>query len=879
MKAWHEVIVPHADIRKGQFDESVFAADLSDVVAGRGPLEYRDASTFFAKTYPTAGLQQVLLAVLGRLTGTHPCEGVIQIQTPFGGGKTHSLIALYHAVRTPQATERLKGEVSPELAHTLDALRQMSSAPRVAVFVGTAADALSPTTPWGEMAKQIDRYDRIQAHDASWTPPGKDNLHQLLGDEPTLILMDELAEYLVKLSEKQAPQMLAFLQELTETVKVIPHTALVATLPSSAPYGEAGERALNQLQRIFGRVESIYTPVEEQEVYEVIRRRLFENLPDRVQVSRTAEAYWQTYRRLGEDVPPEAREPEYRERMERAYPFHPELIDLLVKRWSTIPTFQRTRGALRLLAEVVADLYANRHSAPLIQPSHLNLANQRIRRELLKHIDNRYDGVITSDIAGKDARAVQIDESLESEVARWRPTTGLATAIFFASFSGGERQGVSLPHLRLAMLTPDIEPAVVGDTLKRLETELWYLHSENGLYRFLIDPNLNRIIYERMESLSRDELLDAIRALLEQYHGSEMEVTLFPQQSQDVPDTPHLRLAILSPDQTRRASGTEAFVSDLLERHGSAYRTYRNVLVALVADDQEIEQLHSTVRNLVALRHIEDDRQVMTRLSEENRSSLQSKLHEAKQGMLHWLLCAYRHLAKASTSGVQWLDMGTPTPSRHSGISARVLQYLKGEETLVERLAPRQILEKALVREEAEKPVAEIVEVYLRYPSYPMLASKSVVWNSVDRGVQEGLFALRIGEEVIARRAVSLEEVQDAVLVREVPPPEAVREASLLTAPPTPTATTLPTVGIETPSQSAVRRRYHLRLRVPIDRFSDILRGVVNPLREQSDNLQVEWSIDAIAGEGGFNEAKLKQTVHETLSQLGIEPEEEEYLE
>lgn len=447
MNPWHQIIVPHRDIREGRFDESVFAADLSDVIADRGPLEYRDAQTFFSKTYPTQGLMNLLSAIGSRLSGQGRGEAVIQIQTPFGGGKTHSLIALYHLFT--------RGDQLGALDVVSQVLRQTGVGPvpkvRVATFVGTAADPLKGKIPWGELAEQLGRYDLLAEHDQKRRSPGKDLLHRLLADRPTLILMDEIAEYAVK-ARDFTEQVIAFFQELTETVKVLPQCALVVTLPSSAPYGEEGERVLQQLQAIFGRVEAVYTPVEGEEVYEILRRQLFEEAPDPTEARRIADSYWELYQRLGEDVPREVRETAYRDRLRRAYPFHPELIDTVFERWSTFPTFQRTRGVLRLLAEVVADLYKREHPAPLLQPAHLNLVNPAIRREFLKHIGNEYEGVIASDIADGNAKAQRIDREMGSEYARFGVASGLATAIFFGSFSGGEKKGVSVQRLRLAIL-------------------------------------------------------------------------------------------------------------------------------------------------------------------------------------------------------------------------------------------------------------------------------------------------------------------------------------------------------------------------------------------------------------------------------------------
>ncbi|MDW8368109.1 MAG: DUF499 domain-containing protein, partial [Abditibacteriales bacterium] len=420
MKPWTQVVTPHVDIRTGNLDEAVFAADLSDVVADRGPLEYRDAATFFRKTYPTRGLANLLAVVLGRLAGTGTGEAVIQIQTPFGGGKTHSLIALYHLIKHGRELDSAVAAILTRAG--VDAVPEAA----VVSFVGTAADALQGRTPWGELAHQLRQYDLLKEHDQKRRTPGKDLLHRLLSAQPTLILMDEIAEYAVKARDFR-DQVVAFYQELTETVKVLPRCVLVVTLPSSAPYGEDGERALHELQQVFGRVESIRTPVEGEEIYEVIRRRLFEDVRDPQEARRTAEEFFEMYQRLGDDAPKEAREIGYRERIRKAYPFHPELVDVLFERWSTFPDFQRTRGVLRLLAQLVSELYKGQHSAPLILPAHLNLTHPSIRGEFLRHIGNEYQGVIASDIAaGGNAKAEQIDREMGSEYARFGVAGGLA---------------------------------------------------------------------------------------------------------------------------------------------------------------------------------------------------------------------------------------------------------------------------------------------------------------------------------------------------------------------------------------------------------------------------------------------------------------------
>ena len=863
MKPWTQVVTPHVDIRTGQLDESVFAADLSDVVADRGPLEYRDATTFFRKTYPTQGLVNLLAAVLGRLSGAGSGEAVIQIQTPFGGGKTHSLIALYHLI---QHREELSA--SEAVAEIL-AKAGMQKVPqaKVVTFVGTAADALQDRTPWGEMAWQLGRYDLLKEHDRKRRAPGKDRLHELLGAQPTLILMDEIAEYSVKAKDFR-DQVVAFCQELTETVKVLPRCALVVTLPSSAPYGEEGTRALHELQQIFKRVESIKTPVEGEEVYEVIRRRLFENMGDPKEARRTADEFFEMYQQLGDDLPKEVREPAYRDQMRKAYPFHPELIDVLYKRWSTFPNFQRTRGVLRLLANVVSELYQSQHQAPLILPAHLNLANQAIRGEFLRHIGNEYQGVIASDIAARgNAKAEEIDREMGSEYVRFGVASGLARAIFFGSFSGSEKRGVGIQRLRLAILQPGLPPAIVSDALRRLEEELWYLHVEGGVYEFSNQPNLNRVIVEKEESVKPEQITEEMRTRLEKLAGTEMRVTLWPRDSQDVPDSKELKLAILSPDYTRQARETAAFARDLLEKCGQTFRAYRNTLLLLVADSGELAGLREQIRRFLAYRAIEDDKALMRQLSEESRKGVESKRKDAEGGIAHRLLSAYRYLARANKA-IQWMDLGLPTVGAKPSLAGRVCEYLRGEDLLLSRISPRHILEKALGENESEKRVDEIYEAFLKYPHLPMLGNKSVLLEAIAQGVHDGVFGVRVGERVFFKESISPSQLGvEAVLVREpvlAPPSEPPVEER------TPT-TVQEAIGGAIPAESVpvpVVRTYILEADIPWDKLSDFVRGVVIPLRQDGAELTVEVLLQA-RSESGIKKATLEHILRETLKQIG----------
>ena len=358
MKPFHTIATPHDDILQGRLTMDVFAADLWDVSKNQGVEEYKDAEIFFKKTYLTQGLKNLLGVVEKRLRGKGG-DPIIQIQTPFGGGKTHALIALYHKVREWKT--------------------------KTAVIVGTHLSGSE--TLWEEIEKQLTGTLEICKGRVA---PGSENIKKLLiANQPVLILMDEILEYATKAAGVKvgystiASQTMAFMQELTEAVSTLDNVSLVITLPASVleHYDENAEKLFQQLQHITGRTEKIYTPVEENEISKIIRRRLFSdiNFKDAKQVVLEFIQYAEKENILPNDVKASS----YRERSMDSYPFMPDVIDVLYHNWGSFPSFQRTRGVLRLLSLVVHSLKDSDKS--YISLADFDLYKEDIRQELIKH--------------------------------------------------------------------------------------------------------------------------------------------------------------------------------------------------------------------------------------------------------------------------------------------------------------------------------------------------------------------------------------------------------------------------------------------------------------------------------------------------------------
>jgi hypothetical protein len=878
LPSWWQVTTPHKDIRDGKLSEAIFAADLGDVFINKAPLEYQDASIFFQKTYLTQGLKNLLENVLSRLKGGKG-DPVIQLQTPFGGGKTHALLTLYHAIKHRK-----------EIAHLPIASELPEIKAKVAVFVGTHADAVSGKTPWGEIASQLGQYDVIKDHDKKRIAPGKGKFRQVLeATGPTLILMDELLEYIVKANRAEKVekitqgQTLAFLQEISELIASSKDCCLVITLPASIleRYDEEAERSLQQLQKISGRVETVYIPVEGMELYEVIRTRLFENLGDEKTRKQVAQGYFDLYQGLGTDVPSEARDIEYRDRIQRAYPFHPELIDVLYERWGSYPTFQRTRGVLRLLAEVVSDLYGKKIVSPLIHSSLVNLENQSTRREFVKHIGNEYDSVIAADISGKNAKSPKIDKEMGSEYEKYGIAKGIATSVFINSFSAGASKETTLPRIRVSLLREGIPVTIVGDAVAKLEEELWYFHSEKKQYAFRNQPNLNRVILDREEPIAEGRIEQELKTHVQNNSGKALEVYLWPENPSDVPDNKNFKLVILSTNFPYDSDKGKKLVGEFFEKAGVGFRVYKNTLFILLLDGNNYVSMSKSLRRLLALTEIQKDKSLLETLTKQSQEEIKKKSKEAEKEIPFRILTGYRYLAFLGKDGISWKDMGIPTIGSEQSISERVKQYLRDQEKLLTRITPKYLLDRTFGKEENEKPIREIYELHLKTPGMPLLECDKVLFEAVTDGVKTGILGVKEGTVIyfkenvtpnldsvvlrgeIAKKIKEEEQKRKKEAEEKIPPKE---------GPPVPERPEK-----DKKEKEGLIRSVTFRAKVPWDKLSEVTKGVIAPLKDEG--LPPEITIEVKANsEEGFKRHTLSSKVKETLLQIGakIEKWEEE---
>ncbi len=444
MKPWREVVIPHPDVLEGTFQQSEFAADITAVRKGEATREYQDPIAFFQRTYITEGMETLLMQVAQRLNGTGG-EPVIQLQTAFGGGKTHTLLAVYHLTTRNCELSDLAG------IPTLLDKAEMMDVPkaRVAILDGQAHAPGQPwkhgiRTLWGELAYQLgekEGFELVKAADANGTSPGKDVLKTLLETyAPCVILIDELVAYIRQFQEGQNlsggsyDSNLSFIQALTEACKLVPNAVILGSLPESTVEagGNRGIMALRALEKTFGRVQALWKPVATEEAFEIVRRRLFQTITDEQTREIVCRAYADAYVAEGAKLPGETQETRYFDRLIQAYPIHPEVFDRLYEDWATIDGFQRTRGVLKLMAKVIYRLWEDDNKDTMILPSSLPLYDGGSRNELTCYLPAGWDPVIERDIDGERAETTEL-ENKEPRFGAVQAARRVARTLFLGS--------------------------------------------------------------------------------------------------------------------------------------------------------------------------------------------------------------------------------------------------------------------------------------------------------------------------------------------------------------------------------------------------------------------------------------------------------------
>jgi len=775
LKPWREIVTPHTDVASGRYQQAEFAADLWQVHLGEGTDEYRDPAEFFRRTYLTESLKGLLVGGVQRISGTGG-DPVVQLQTNFGGGKTHSMLALYHLFSGANASD-LAG-VDAVLADA-----GVKSLPRAkcVVLVGNKISPGNPVTKpdgtvvrtlWGELAYQLGgpkAYARVAADDERATNPG-DVLRELFKDYgPCLILIDEWVAYARQLHDQgDLPAggfetQFTFAQALTESAKLAGNCMLVISLPASdtsgSPHtqsddvevgGIRGREALDRLRNVVGRLESSWRPATAEEGFEIVRRRLFEPLVGSdafKQRDVTARAFADLYRSQSAEFPPECRDADYEKRIVAAYPIHPEIFDRLYADWSTLVKFQRTRGVLRLMAAVIHALWEKGDRNPLIMPSTIPIDDARVQSELTRYLSDNWAPIIEKDVDGPNSLPLRIDAD-QPNLGKLYATRRVARTIYLGSAPTSEaaHRGIEDRRVKLGCVMPGEAPAVFGDALRRLAATATYLYQDGPRFWYATQPTVTKLAEDRAEQFKRDpdavaqELDERLRADLRKT-GDFSRIHPMPRSGADVPDDLDARLVVLPVEQSytkEPESAAETAAQRILESRGNTPRLYRNTLVFLAADKVRLQDLDEAARRFLAWKTILAEK-VALNLDPHQVRQAETQLQAADGAVTARLPETYQWLLVPEQvkpdSPITW------QASRLAGVDAlavRASKKLKSDETLLLALGStilRKHLDEVPLWRGDHVVIKQLVEDFARYLYLPRLAGPEVLVEAIRDGL------------------------------------------------------------------------------------------------------------------------------------------------
>lgn len=761
LRPWIEVALPHPDVLANRFKEAEFAADLFAVDAGHATEDYATPENFFRITFLTEGLRRVLTTSLQRLarSGGDP---VVGLQTAFGGGKTHTMLAVYHLAKATDLS-LLEGVASLAEKAGVKGWRQ----PKVAVFVGTSKgtdvslilkDGPKVHTLWGYLGWRLagEAGLKIMAEaEAARTNPASELLVELFKlSGPCVILLDELVAYARQLPEDRFEAFLSFIQSLTEAAKMVPGVLIIGSLPESLAEagGPKGEAALLRLEKVFGRVQSAWLPASGDETYEIIRRRLFQTLDADGERARdeTVKAFYDLYRKNPAEFPPEAREGRYQELLRLSYPIHPELFDRLSKDWASLEKFQRTRGVLRFMANVVGVLWQAQVRDPLITPARVPISHERVRASVLYPLDAAFSAVVDKEVDGESSLPARMEANPSRRISQFRAATRAARAVFLCSapLVGRPNAGLTGLGLRLACAEPGDQLAIFGEALRELHEGATYLYEEGGRYWFSTQPTLNRLADDRAKATPDHEVEMAIAQVLRDesaHRGGFQRVFAVPDDPITIDEAQALSLVILGPPTPHAGKGaaksaaTDA-VTETLMRCRAAQRRFRNTLLFVAADEALLGTAREAMRRSLAWASIVEDRRLQDQLTRSQADDAKEKAKTSREGAAKAVRLAWSHIlfpvkTENTTAGLAFdLDHLSIASKDRAAIPVAVYDKAKNDGIAKEKLGPDALWLHLKPLWPADKPhlgVGEVADWFSSYVYLPKLRDRLVLESAI----------------------------------------------------------------------------------------------------------------------------------------------------
>ena len=800
MEPWYKVATPRKEVREGRsFNPDEFAIHLEQVIARTAPEDYRDPKQFFARTCWTRALREHAGMVLRRLSGeTANTAPVMTLITQFGGGKTHTLTALYHLVTYGAKASGYSGVADLLKEAGLGAVPEA----RVAAFVGNAWDPQEGReTPWIDIARQLagDKGVKELGPAARTTPPGTESLARVFkaADGPVLLLFDEVLNFLNR-HRGMADQFHAFIQNLTVATTGTTRGVAVISLPrSQVEMTDWDMQWQDKITKVVRRVAKDLIANDETEISEVVRRRLFEDIgSDRVRrnVARTY-ADWCFERRA--QLPPEwtavdsaateAKAREYlRGRFEACYPFHPATLSVFQRKWQALSQYQQTRGTLAMLAQWVSWAYRTEFTEarrePLVTLGSAPLDVAEFRSVVLGQLgESRLVAAIDSDIAGAQSHARALDADTKGALRNIHRRVG--TTILFESSGGQVDKVAHLPELRFALGEPEVDTTSVDNAALALEAKSYFIRKvgSDG-FKISHQPTLKKVVSDRRASLDEEsEIKPAMRKIIEDefrkgFHHRDAETTevrrrdesslrsprlggepglvFFPEDGSAVQDTPRLTLVVVEPESEWTEAGMlRQQIAEWTRQRGKSPRLYPGSLVWCIKKPGR--DLRDKVELWLAWKRVEREVAEGTLggdFDRSDRAELQSKVTDAEGAARDEVWGGYRFAVIADArepDGLKVIDLGAGHSSSGDTLCGRVIAALRSQSLLNESVGAGYIERNwpPALKESGAWPLSSLRQSFLNGSLTRLLDPDSTLRGRIVEFVNRGDFGLASGQK------------------------------------------------------------------------------------------------------------------------------------
>lgn len=497
---------------------SVFNKDRRDVVLDLYDLFEGNISgeDFFDENFTTSGMKTLLEKTFSRLGGSSGQASTFLLNQAMGGGKTHSMIALGLLASNPGLRKKILGSTGP--GHQLGEIK-------VVGFNGRQSDA--PLGIWGSIADQLGKKEQFKDYYSPLQAPGETAWINLLKGEPTIILLDELPPYMdyvkssvIGNSDLSVVTTTALANLLVAVNKAELTNVCVVISDLTASYGGGTDqlnKALSNLQKETNRSALRIEPVNPHgdELYHILRTRLFEQLPDNETIKAVANEYAKAVRDAREMDVTNASPDSYAAQLIESYPFHFSIRDLY-GRFKENPGFQQTRGLIRMMRIIISNMYdtGRADEVKLVHPYDLDLNNDEMFSEI-KSINPTLSEAITHDIA-KEGHSVA--EELDKKLGSNTDAQDVCKLLLVASLANipGATHGLRESDIMAFLCMPGRDISKVKKSIvDSLPMQAWYLHtSRDGRLYFKNTQNLAAKLHSLAESYNKESCIKELRKYL-----------------------------------------------------------------------------------------------------------------------------------------------------------------------------------------------------------------------------------------------------------------------------------------------------------------------------------------------------------------------------